>query len=130
MHQENEFTAGGCIAYLWKTDHFLLFNLILEIQEVSLKERRYVIWLIFMIWVFSYISAEGHAIAAALQLETVIPNFIIHGHHQFALFEENIVLCEYNYQPTEGYYTAPDLPGIGNEVTEETIRKAEVMTIK
>lgn len=70
------------------------------------------------------------AIAAALQLEAVIPNYLIHEHHQFALLEENIEMCKYDYQPVNGYYTCPDLPGIGQEVTEETIRKAEVITIK
>lgn len=70
------------------------------------------------------------AIAAALQLETVIPNFLIHEHHQFALLEENIEMCKYDYQPKDGYYTVPELPGIGQEVTEETIRRAEVITIK
>ena len=70
------------------------------------------------------------AIAAALQVETVIPNFLIHEHHQFALLEENISMCKYDYQPVNGYYTVPDLPGIGNEITEDTIRKAEVITIK
>lgn len=70
------------------------------------------------------------AIAAALQLEAVIPNFVIHEHHQFALLEENIAMCKYDYQPVKGYYTAPDLPGIGQEVTDETIRAAEVITIK
>ena len=70
------------------------------------------------------------AIAAALQLEAVIPNFVIHEHHQFALLEENIEMCKYDYQPANGYYTAPDLPGIGQEVTDETIKKAQVITIK
>lgn len=70
------------------------------------------------------------AIAAALQLEAVIPNFVIHEHHQFALLEENIAMCKYDYQPVNGYYTAPDLPGIGQEVTDETIKAAEVITIK
>ena len=70
------------------------------------------------------------AIAAALQLEAVLPNFLIHEHHQFALLEENIAMGKYNYQPVNGYYTCPDLPGIGQEVTEETIRKAEVITIR
>lgn len=70
------------------------------------------------------------AIAAALQLETVIPNFLIHEHHQYALIEDNIAMCKYDYQPKNGYYEVPELPGIGQEVTEETIRKAEVITIK
>lgn len=70
------------------------------------------------------------AIAAALQVETVIPNFLIHEHHQYALIEDNINMCKYDYQPHNGYYEVPELPGIGQEVTEETIRKAEVITIK
>jgi len=39
-------------------------------------------------------------------------------------------MCKYDYQPENGYYKVPELPGIGQEVTEETIRKAEVITIK
>lgn len=70
------------------------------------------------------------AIAAALQLEAVIPNFIIHEHHQYAMIEENIAMCRYDYQPVDGYYTVPDLPGIGQEVTEETIKKSELVIIK
>lgn len=70
------------------------------------------------------------AIAAALQLEAVIPNFVIHEHHQYAMIDENIAMCKYDYQPVNGYYTVPDLPGIGQEVTEETIKKAEVIMIK
>ncbi len=70
------------------------------------------------------------AIAAALHVETVIPNFLIHEHHQYALIEDNINMCKYDYQPENGYYKVPELPGIGQEVTEETIRKAEVITIK
>lgn len=70
------------------------------------------------------------AIAAALQLEAVIPNYLIHEHHQYALIESNIEMCKYDYQPKNGYYEVPDLPGIGQEVTEETIKKADVITIK
>lgn len=70
------------------------------------------------------------AIAAALQLEAVIPNFIIHEHHQYAMIPENIALCKYNYQPENGYYSIPDLPGIGQEVTDEAIARSEVITIR
>lgn len=70
------------------------------------------------------------ATAAALQLEAVIPNFLIHEQHQYALIEENIALCKYDYQPVGGYFHVPELPGIGQEVSEETIRKAHVITVK
>lgn len=70
------------------------------------------------------------AIAAALQLEAVIPNFVIHEHHQYAMISQNIEMCRYNYQPENGYYKVPDLPGIGQEVTEETIARSEVVTLR
>lgn len=69
------------------------------------------------------------ATAAALQLETVIPNFVIHEQHQYALIPENIEMCKYDYQPVNGAFTVPDLPGIGQEVSEETIRKSQVISI-
>ena len=69
------------------------------------------------------------ATAAALQLETVVPNFVIHEQHQYALIDENIALCKYNDQPVNGYFDVPTRPGIGNELTEETIRRAEVVTV-
>lgn len=67
--------------------------------------------------------------AAALQLEAVIPNFVIHEHHAAALLDANINLCKYDYQPVNGYYTTPDLPGIGQELTDETIKASEVVTL-
>jgi L-alanine-DL-glutamate epimerase-like enolase superfamily enzyme len=68
--------------------------------------------------------------AAALQLEAVIPNFLIHEHHQAALMEENISLGKYDYQPKNGYFTVPELPGIGQELTEKAIKSSESVTIQ
>lgn len=70
------------------------------------------------------------ATAAALQLEAVIPNFLIHEHHAAALLPENIELCKYDYQPKNGYFEVPDLPGIGQELTEDALKKAEIVTVK
>lgn len=67
--------------------------------------------------------------AAALQIEAAIPNFLIHEHHQRALNPINRATCKYDYQPVNGKYTAPDLPGLGQEPTEECIAKAEKATI-
>lgn len=64
------------------------------------------------------------ATAASLQLEAVIPNFVIHEHHQCALIQQNIDLCKYDYQPKNGYYEVPDIPGIGQEVTEKAMKEA------
>jgi L-alanine-DL-glutamate epimerase-like enolase superfamily enzyme len=70
------------------------------------------------------------ATAAALQLEAVIPNFLIHEHHAAALLDENIRLCKYDYQPKNGYFSVPELPGIGQELSEEAMKTAEQVTIK
>ncbi|MGE1062164.1 mandelate racemase/muconate lactonizing enzyme family protein [Megasphaera paucivorans] len=68
--------------------------------------------------------------AAALQMEAAIPNFQIHETHRYALLEANTKSCKYNYQPIHGYYEVPDLPGIGQELTEETIKASIVETVK
>lgn len=67
--------------------------------------------------------------AAALQLEAVLPNFIIHEHHQRALNPESRATCLYDYQPVNGIYEIPDRPGIGQELTPETIRRCDTVTI-
>lgn len=77
-----------------------------------------------------HICGSPIATAAALQLEAVMPNFIIHEQHQYALIPENIDMCKYDYQPVDGAFSVPDLPGIGQELTDETIRKATVFTIR
>lgn len=67
--------------------------------------------------------------AASLQVEAALPNFVIHEHHQGAMLEDNIRLCKYDYQPTDGYYEVPERPGIGQELTDEAIAAAEKFTV-
>ena len=67
--------------------------------------------------------------AAALQVESSIPNFLIHEHHQRALGRESRESCLYDYQPINGRYSVPNLPGIGQEPTEEAMQNAFVHTI-
>lgn len=68
--------------------------------------------------------------AASLQLECVIPNFAIHELHRYALLEGNTNTCKYNYMPKNGMYEIPDLPGIGQELTDEAIKASVVETVK
>jgi len=68
--------------------------------------------------------------AAALQIEAAIPNFIIHELHRYALLEGNTKTCKYNYMPENGMYEIPDLPGLGQELTDETIKASVVETVK
>jgi L-alanine-DL-glutamate epimerase and related enzymes of enolase superfamily len=68
--------------------------------------------------------------AAALHIEAAIPNFIIHELHRFALLDTSIKTCKYNYLPKNGMYEIPNLPGLGQELTDETIRASAVETVK
>jgi len=63
--------------------------------------------------------------AAALQIETVIPNFLIHELHSGALKTHIRKLCKYDHMPENGYYVVPELPGIGQELSEEAMAAAE-----
>ncbi len=67
--------------------------------------------------------------AAALQLETVIPNFIIHETHEYSLIPENISLCRYEDAPQDGFLQVSERPGIGQEFNEELLDKCEVITV-
>ncbi|MGN0141685.1 MAG: mandelate racemase/muconate lactonizing enzyme family protein [Roseburia sp.] len=69
------------------------------------------------------------SIAAALQLEAAIPNFIIHEHHTNNTLPVNTELCVYDDQPVDGYYIVPDRPGIGNELNERALAEAEIFTV-
>ncbi|MEN6316680.1 MAG: mandelate racemase/muconate lactonizing enzyme family protein [Veillonellales bacterium] len=68
--------------------------------------------------------------AASLQLECVIPNFAIHELHRYALLDGNINTCKYNYLPKDGFYEVPDLPGIGQELTERSIAESDKTTVR
>jgi len=70
------------------------------------------------------------ATAAALHIEAAIPNFIIHELHRYALLDANTKTCKYNYMPKNGMYEVPELPGLGQELTEETLRASVVETVK
>jgi len=63
--------------------------------------------------------------AVAMHLESVLPNFLIHEEHAICLYPGIRNLCIYDYQAENGMRRAPDLPGIGNEWSEQAIVEAE-----
>jgi L-alanine-DL-glutamate epimerase-like enolase superfamily enzyme len=85
---------------------------------------------VYDVLVQCHVCGSPIAVAASLQLEAVIPNFIIHEHHTIYLKDYNRNFCKYDYQPVNGYYDVPDKPGIGQELTEETIDNAFKITVK
>ncbi|ETP72310.1 enolase superfamily enzyme [Lachnospiraceae bacterium JC7] len=66
--------------------------------------------------------------AASLQIETAIPNFTIHEHHVYNRYDYNRRLCKYDYQPVDGFFTCPELPGIGNEISDWAFEHATLKT--
>jgi L-alanine-DL-glutamate epimerase-like enolase superfamily enzyme len=79
---------------------------------------------LYDITVQAHVCGSPVSIAAGLHLETAIPNFIIHEHHVNALNPEYRAICKYDYQPVNGKYIVPELPGLGQELSEDAIKKA------
>ena len=76
-----------------------------------------------------HVCASPLSVAAALQLEAVIPNFCIHEHHVINRASYNRELCIHDYQPVDGYMAVPELPGIGNELSEYALETADKVTV-
>jgi L-alanine-DL-glutamate epimerase-like enolase superfamily enzyme len=79
---------------------------------------------IYDITVQCHICGSPVATAAALHMETAIPNFLIHEHHTNAIKEGNIAICQQNYQPVNGWYEAPDLPGLGIDLNDDFVNRS------
>ncbi|WP_094606850.1 D-galactonate dehydratase family member [Sporomusa silvacetica DSM 10669] len=84
----------------------------------------------YEVTVQAHVAGTGVAEAAALHAETAIPNFCIHEHHQKTLLPEYVELCVHNYQPVNGRYTVPELPGIGQDITEKVFKDSDRIVIK
>lgn len=70
------------------------------------------------------------ATAAALHLETAIPNFLIHEHHTYAIKPWNRELCIQDYQPENGVFKVPELPGLGIELNDEIVNRSPKVIVK
>lgn len=85
---------------------------------------------IFDVGVQMHVCASPLSTAAALQLETAISNFTIHEHHVYNLHPYLKQLCIYDHQPVHGEYTVPELPGLGNELSEYCFLHSKRVTIE
>jgi L-alanine-DL-glutamate epimerase-like enolase superfamily enzyme len=77
---------------------------------------------IYDVSVQPHIAGSPISIAAALHLEAAIPNFIIHEHH--FPNRHGRKLAVHDYQPEKGYFSVPELPGLGNEISEYAISRS------
>lgn len=71
-----------------------------------------------------HVAGSPLATNAALHVEATIPNFVIHEHHTCNRMDTCLNLTKYNLQPENGYFTVPDLPGLGNEFLQSAIDRA------
>lgn len=74
-----------------------------------------------------HVCSSPISVVIALHLEASIPNFIIHEHHIANTTSGTIAECVYDYQPENGYFTVPDLPGIGQDISPQAIARAEIV---
>lgn len=76
-----------------------------------------------------HVCASPLSTAAALHVEAAIPNFLIHEQHVNALSDFMRRLCIREYRPVNGKFTVPELPGLGNELSEYALTHCEKVTI-
>lgn len=68
-----------------------------------------------------HVAGSPLATNAALHVECSIPNFMIHEHHTCNRMDTCLNLTKHNLQPENGFFSVPDLPGIGNEWLQSAI---------
>lgn len=71
-----------------------------------------------------HVCGSPISIAASLHMEASIPNFVIHEHHVINRSNMNIELGIHDYAPVRGKLAIPELPGIGQELSEKAMREA------
>lgn len=71
-----------------------------------------------------HVCGSPISLAAALQVEAAIPNFLIHEHHVINKVNFIRELGKYDMAPVNGYFEVPDRPGIGQELSEYALQTA------
>jgi len=59
--------------------------------------------------------------AASIQVGAVIPNLVLHEHHVITINQYNFKFAKYKYNAKDGYLDIPELPGIGQELSDEVL---------
>lgn len=77
----------------------------------------------------AHVCGSPVATAAALHLETAIPNFLIHEHHSHALKDYNVELCDIDLQPEQGFLTVPEGPGLGIHLNDDVVNRSPKVTV-
>ncbi len=84
---------------------------------------------VYDLGVQTHVCSSPISVAVSLQFEAALPNFFIHEHHVSNTMKKIADLGLYDYQPVNGYFDIPDLPGIGQELSELALSTARIETI-
>jgi L-alanine-DL-glutamate epimerase-like enolase superfamily enzyme len=84
---------------------------------------------VFDVSVQAHVCSSPLSVAVALHLEAAIPNFIIHEHHICNTLPSTIAECVYDYQPKNGYFEIPEIPGHGQDLSQAALKSARIETI-
>ena len=84
---------------------------------------------IYEIGVQLHCCASPLSVAAALNVEASMQNFIFHEHTSFQQRDFIRCLCEEDYQPKGAVMRVPDRPGIGNALSEYALKTCEKYTV-
>jgi L-alanine-DL-glutamate epimerase-like enolase superfamily enzyme len=85
---------------------------------------------VFDVSVQTHVCSSPISVAVALHVEAAIPNFIIHEHHVGNTLPSCTETGKYDYQPVKGFFEIPELPGIGQEISDYSLKRAHIETIK
>ena len=69
------------------------------------------------------------SIAAGLHLEAAIPNFYIHETHVSHTGDEISRMGIYDYRPEKGYIKVPELPGLGQDLSDYALKDAYIESV-
>lgn len=85
---------------------------------------------IYDVNVQTHVCSSPLNLAVSLHLEAAIPNFIIHEHHMTSTLKSVASQFVYDYQPVDGYFEIPDLPGFGQDLSEQAVAEAQIDIIR
>ena len=85
---------------------------------------------IYDVNVQTHVCSSPLNLAVSLHLEAAIPNFIIHEHHMTSTLKSVAAQFVHDYQPVDGYFTIPDIPGFGQDLSEQAVAEAQIDIIR
>ncbi len=135
-HQSIPVASGERIYSRWQFKKFLDQGAVQVIQPDigtcgGITETKKIVDMsyIYEVGVQIHVCGSPLITAASLHLEAVIPNFVIHEYNVNTMMSKMVSLAKYDFEPKDGYFTVPDMPGIGNEISDRAFQTGEVVTI-